>query len=77
LLERLAEEHTTYAGVRFEGPTVFPKDLAAFFHSTNGAELFGQGDLAAYGFAPWDKLEALDFGESACRKFQRNQLPLG
>ncbi len=68
LLERLAAEHTTFAGRRGEGGSGGPEDLEAFYHRTDGAELFGRGASAAYRIVPAAEREPLDWGEHPERR---------
>ena len=63
LLARLAAEHKTFPGARIEGHTYLPADLAAFYHQTDGAKLFGRGDAVACRIVAVDDIEPLDWGE--------------
>lgn len=64
LLARLAEEHKTFPGASIENKRTFlPPDLAKFYHSTDGAELFGNGDAAFCRIVAIGDLEQLDWGE--------------
>jgi hypothetical protein len=64
LLKRLAAEHRTLPGVRWEKEETFlPPDLAKFYHWTDGAELFGRGNAAAFRIVAAKDLERLEWGE--------------
>jgi len=64
-LARLDAEHTTFAGVRPEYDQYghppepqLPRELEEFYFHTNGAELFGRGDAAAYRFISREQVRA-------------------
>jgi hypothetical protein len=63
LLARLAEEHATFPGPRSDGRAFRPRDLATFYHQTDGAELFGRGAAAAFRLVAAAAVEPLDWGE--------------
>ena len=64
LLNRLVAEHTTGSGTRVERcESSLPEDLCAFYHRTNGAELFGRGEGAAVRIAALNEIQSLDWGE--------------
>lgn len=71
LLEQLSASHTTFPGARldrqddrgWELGTGLPPDLSAFYHRTNGAELYGEGEAAVCRIVPIGKIEPLDWGE--------------
>jgi hypothetical protein len=71
LLKRLAADHATFPGARVAEPNPrgepadrgLPEDLCAFYHRTDGAELFGRGDDAVCRIVPIGELEPLDWGE--------------
>jgi hypothetical protein len=62
LLVRL-DKHTTFPGARIERGTYLPEDLCAFYHRTNGAELFGRGSAALLRIAAADAIVPLEWGE--------------
>jgi hypothetical protein len=62
LLNRLAS-HTTFSGTMVERDSYLPEDLCAFYHRTNGAELFGRGGSAAVRITAAEEIEPLDWGE--------------
>ena len=63
LLERLAAGHTTFPGTRVKDSFHVPEELCAFYHRTDGAELFGRGADAAVRILPAAGMEPLDWGE--------------
>jgi hypothetical protein len=63
LLARLTREHITFPGLRSEGRTSLPPDLAGFYHRTNGAELFGRGEAAACRIVAAGDIDPLEWGE--------------
>jgi hypothetical protein len=63
LLARLAAEHRTFPGLRRERGRGLPPDLARLYHFTDGAELFGRGEAAAYRLVAGRAVEPLDWGE--------------
>ncbi len=63
LLARLGAEHTTFPGLRTEDQTYFPPDLAKFYYRTNGTDLYGRWEAAAYRIVPANAIEPLDWGE--------------
>jgi hypothetical protein len=63
LLDRLVAEHTAFPGLSAGKPNVPPRDMATFYHRTDGAELFGRGDSAAYRIVSAESVEPLDWGE--------------
>jgi len=60
LLNRLGREHTTFPGTRLEDAEYLPEDLCAFYHRTNGAELFGR---SVFQIVAANDLEPLDWSE--------------
>jgi hypothetical protein len=64
VLACLTAEHTTFPGVRIEGRTHLPPDLARFYHSTDGAELFGRGGAPGCRIISLREMEPLDWGEN-------------
>ena len=58
LLARL-DDHTTFPGTEVPRGDYLPEDLCAFYHRTNGAELFG----GALRIAPYGAMSPLDWGE--------------
>lgn len=63
LLARLSGEHTTFPRIKLEDNRGLPSDLCKFYHSTNGAEIFGCGDSASYRVVAIGDLTPLDWGE--------------
>jgi hypothetical protein len=68
LLARLVAEHTTFPASTFDPTeernwqrTMMPPDLEKFYHRTNGAELFGSGQPAAFRILPREQLEPLNW----------------
>jgi hypothetical protein len=64
LFNRLAAEHATAPGAPVERGSHLPEDMAAFYHRTNGAEVFGRGGRAAVRIAPVNEIRSLDWGEN-------------
>ena len=63
LLARLSADHATVPGLRGDDNRYFPPDLAASYHHTNGADLFGLGRAASYRIVPAGEISPLDWGE--------------
>jgi hypothetical protein len=64
LLARVVAEHATYPGTRNGERTALPPDLAAFYHRTDGAKLFGRGESPAVRIVASGDIEPLDWGET-------------
>jgi hypothetical protein len=69
LLARLSQDHTTHPGHQPEDPDRdqwgWPPDLAAFYHHTDGAEMFGHDPASICRIVPANQIEPLDWGEAS------------
>lgn len=71
-LRRLRKEHTTFPAARaarrgdqdWEPGSGLPADLSEFYHSTNGADLFGNEGEAAVRIVPSERVQPLEWGEN-------------
>ncbi len=63
LLARVTAEHKTFPGTPIEGETYLPADMAAFYHRTDGAELFGAMGAVTCRIVAATDIEPLDWGE--------------
>lgn len=68
-LSRLSKEHRTFPPGKLEWlqRAQVATDLAQFYHSTDGAELFGRGQDALVRIVPGEQIEPLDWGEESGR----------
>lgn len=64
LLNRLTAEHATVPGTSVDRHSGLPEDLCAFYHRTDGADLFGRGTGAAIRIAAATEIVSLDWGEN-------------
>jgi hypothetical protein len=65
LLTRVVAEHAVVPGVQVERRSYLPEDLCAFYHRTNGAQLFGKNPEFAIRIAGATELEPLAWGEKS------------